>query len=128
MKFQMFTGSQIKQFYDAWPMGDDWYHAGSDFEFFDEDEKFILDLAQKYYGYELGEVCWQGAGPVPYQLRIGDYTVRVEESFSGSIDFQTVLKVWLHQQTHDRIVADVPKDKVREFLQMCESHGWSVVK
>lgn len=128
MKFQMFTGSQIKQFYDAWPMGDDWYHDGCCVEFFDKDGNFVQALDQEYYGYELGEVCWQGDRPAPKLLWFGDYSIRVEESFSGSIDFQTVLKAWLYQQTYVRTIVDVPKAEVQEFLQMCESRGWRVVK
>jgi len=107
------TGLELKQFYQDWPPGEDFYIDGSGFE--DENGNWILEPDEVYEIKHLGVLGWQGKGgwkdePKDECLYTLEYWF--EKWKVGHVD--TILYVTL------------PDNEVEAFRILCAQHGWKV--
>lgn len=127
-----FIGAQIKQFWDAWPMGKDWYHDGAEISFEDESPSgdsyaWALEPASKYDSTLLGGIFWQGGfNDVPSRVDLGEGVSVAVDVDSGSVDFGRALSAWLKAQKVAVVVVEVHKEQLDEFKALCKARGWKV--
>lgn len=99
-------GSELQQWVEAWPDGDDWY--------FDIDcgEDFDLDTIDPNITYDtntLGYLGYQGSGPA-----------RAARSIDGSI------RAWRKARDFEVVSVVVPKTDRDRFKELCKTNGWKV--
>lgn len=127
-----FTGAQIKQFWDAWPMGKDWCHDGAEISFEAESSSgdsyaWALEPAGKYDTSLLGGIFWQGEfNGVPSRLELGEGASVQVDVDSGSVAFGRALSAWLKAQKVAVVVVEVHKEQLDEFKAVCKTRGWRV--
>lgn len=127
-----FTGAQIKQFWDAWPMGKDWYHDGAEISFEAESSSgdsyaWALEPAGKYDSNHLGGIFWQGEFTcAPSRLELGEGVSVPVDVDSGSVEFGRALSAWLKAQKVAVVVVEVHKEQLDEFKAVCKTRGWKV--
>jgi len=84
-------GSALQRFYQAWPLGDDFYHGYGDIET-DDAGVLLLDEGAMYDLDEaLGEIGWQGKGEDPLHIEVAGKKVRWENGFTA------LYKAWAQQ-------------------------------
>ena len=99
-------GSEIMAFYEAWPVGDDWYQEDG-YEP-DDDGKLPLDPSKSYDVEDvLGYFAWQGNGKMPKTLLVED----VFAAWRGDKRPYTVL---------------LSPEDAEKFKALCAEHGWEV--
>lgn len=93
------TGQEIWEFWQAWPMGDDWYVSDAEIEVIDEaSEGCALEMATKYDVDAMGYLCWQGKGDEPRPPPWGE-------------TFADAFKKWRKQKTTVTLVVEVAREK-----------------
>ena len=114
------TGAEIKEFWDEWPPGRDW--------FIEEEEcgdsnNWLLDANKKYDLNEvLGVLYWQGGGDaVPSDHPMFKYT-EGHNIVPTSVFFRT----WKKTRTEITLVVTVPKAEGDELKALCKQRKWKV--
>ena len=119
-----FRGTDIWAFWQAWPVGNNWFHEDYETEI-EGDSGCLLDPNTRYDGGSLGVLCWQHSPQGDVEtLRIGTKTLRRSLDYS----FEEVLKAWLKTQTTTSFVIEVPNDQSKAFKTLMTEKGWKVLK
>jgi hypothetical protein len=117
------TGAELMAFYEAWPMGSDWYHEdGTDV---DDEGNLILDATAEYDVEEvIGFLCWQGDGNLPSSIQINDIKVRVYPSDGPRVE--DVFRAW----RGDAIgyVVRVKASEAQDLRDLCAIRGWELLE
>ena len=99
------TGAEITAFYDAWPMGDDWYydHYDQSQAIRDDNDEALLVPDQIY----------------DLQEDFGVIAANAPDAVPDSLDFAREFRRWRKAQTSTVLVATVPKDVEAQFRAWC---------
>lgn len=116
-------GADILSFYDAWPMGREWYHDDCDIEITGDEGEHLLDPTKKYDLDDFGTICWQGDGDCPERLEVGGSNLVVE---GFGLEFGYVLRAWLKATNNSTFSITVPKDQVEALKALAKERGWKL--
>jgi hypothetical protein len=116
------TGAEIKQFWDEWPPGADWYNDDAPLEVYlcsDNGDKLLLKLDAKYDLSDFGLLCWQGGS---------GKKVPKDPPMRGCLDvsFESWFKFWKKNKTTTSFSVLVNNNEVDAFKAIMKDHGWKV--
>lgn len=98
-------GADLLAFYEAWPMGPDWYHDGGDAEAGVETLVGINPTAKYDLEGALGVILWQGRGDVPACIEINGKRVGTKVSdWSYEVSLPALFRAWKSTTTISAVV------------------------
>jgi len=104
-------GKEFKEWYATqWP-SDDWYHDGYEIELHGDEGNWLIEDDKFYDSNDLGNIYWQGNGRPEKEL-----------------DLWKLFREWKKKRLVTTFVADVPNERVDEFLAFMHSVGVKVSK
>lgn len=115
-------GAEIRAFYDAWPMGDEWYH--DDDTCTDERGDWILNPDEEYSVDDaLGIILWQGSGPAPRTVTVNGTPCMTTGGWGDSLDPSEVFLAWRGDRSPG-IMIRLTDEQLAELAAFFTQKGW----
>lgn len=113
------SGPLFAEFYDEWPLGNDWYCEGGTYG-----EEGVADTAVVDVDDALGGIFWQGSGDPPASVMVGGKAVKVDRA-ADYIRLSAVFKAWRESKQDAHFVVTVPIDDADAFMALIGQRvGW----
>jgi len=115
------TGAEINAFYEAWPMGKDWYHDDNMIDVDDQGKGLLEESVEYDVDDMIGILCWQGSGEVPHYIEINGVKVTCQHRGEGPMPSEC-FKVWRGDSRVHSVL--LRPDQVERFNQIKKEEGW----
>lgn len=114
------SGPLLAEFYNEWPLGDDWFCAGGAYKAVED----MATVAVVDVDEAIGGIFWKRSSDPPASVAIGGRAVRVDRAVNY-IRPSAAFKAWRDSKRNAHFVVTVPIDDADALMALIgQRTGW----